>query len=173
MLWLFWENPALAGRDKELEWTRDLWRDKGMRFLHWLFLPMNILCGVLLFVIGWAVDGAAFGWSLFIWGFCLRTVFVWHGTWFVNSVTHVWGYRNYKTTDNSRNTWWVALLTFGEGWHNNHHADQRAAAHGHRWWEFDITYYTIKIMSWCGLAWDVVKPRYKDRIVRPPMRSTA
>ncbi|MCC6486325.1 MAG: acyl-CoA desaturase, partial [Candidatus Hydrogenedentes bacterium] len=79
-------------------------------------------------------------------------------TWLVNSATHLWGYRNYRTSDNSRNTWWVALITFGEGWHNNHHADQRSAAHGHKWWEFDMTYITIKIMQWVGLARNVVHP---------------
>ena len=71
----------------------------------------------------------------------------------------MWGYKNYETTDDSRNNWWVALITYGEGWHNNHHAHQRSAAHGHRWWELDVSYLTIRAMELVGLASDVVKPR--------------
>ena len=68
----------------------------------------------------------------------------------------MWGYRNYETSDDSRNNWWVALFTYGEGWHNNHHAFPRMARHGHRWWEIDITYATIWLMKRLGLAWEVV-----------------
>jgi stearoyl-CoA desaturase (delta-9 desaturase) len=103
--------------------------------------------------------GLQFGISLLVWGVFFRTVFVWHATWAVNSVTHVLGYRNYETTDASRNFWPVALVGYGEGWHNNHHADQRAAAHGHKWWEIDMTYATICLMERFGLARDVVRPR--------------
>src|SRR3954462_4002073 len=86
----------------------------------------------------------------------VRTVYVWHITWAVNSVTHRWGYRNYETGENSRNNWIVALLTNGEGWHNNHHANQRSASHGHHWWEIDLTYWTILLLRAVGLATDVV-----------------
>ena len=86
----------------------------------------------------------------------VRMVIVFHVTWFVNSASHIWGYRNYDTTDNSRNLWWVGLLAFGEGWHNNHHAFQRMAKHGHRWWEVDVTYWAILGMERVGLAWNVV-----------------
>jgi sn-2 palmitoyl-lipid 9-desaturase len=79
-----------------------------------------------------------------------------HVTWFVNSATHMWGYRNYETTDDSRNLWWVGILAYGEGWHNNHHAFQRMAKHGHRWWEIDMTYWTILTLERLGLAWNVV-----------------
>src|SRR6185503_1643119 len=88
--------------------------------------------------------GARFGASLVVWGVVVRTVVVWHITWSINSVTHLWGYRSYETGENSRNNWIVALMSNGEGWHNNHHADQRSAAHGHRWWELDVTYTTIR-----------------------------
>ena len=101
------------------------------------------------------------GWSLVIWGMFVRLVTVLHATWFVNSASHMWGYRNYETTDDSRNNWWVAILSYGEGWHNNHHAYPRMAMHGHRWWEFDMTYKAIQAMQLCGLAWDVVD--YKSR----------
>ena len=76
----------------------------------------------------------------------------------------MWGYQNYESGDNSRNTWWVALLSFGEGWHNNHHADQTSAAHGHRWFEFDITHLFIRTLARLGLAWDVVEPRRTHKI---------
>ncbi len=104
-------------------------------------------------------DGLRVGWSWMVWGVFARTIFTLHVTWAVNSVGHLWGYRNYATRDNSRNSWWVALCTFGEGWHNNHHADQRSARHGHRWWELDMSWITIRIMERMGLAWDVIGPR--------------
>ena len=85
-----------------------------------------------------------------VWGVFVRTVLTWHITWSVNSFTHVWGYRNYETDDNSRNNWLVGLWANGEGWHNNHHADQRAAAHGHKWWEFDVTWLTIRVLEKVG-----------------------
>lgn len=115
------------------------------------------------FIVGWAMTGeflggVQFGLSLLVWGVFVRTVLVWHITWSVNSVTHMWGYRNYDTDENSKNNWFVGLVSNGEGWHNNHHADQRSAAHGHRWWEFDVTYLTIKALSLVGLAKDIVKP---------------
>ncbi|GAG40664.1 unnamed protein product, partial [marine sediment metagenome] len=110
---------------------------------------------------GSAAAGAQFGASLLVWGVLLRTVIGWHIAWSVNSITHMWGYRNYPTSDNSRNNWIVGLLSNGEGWHNNHHADQRSAAHGHKWWELDVTYLTIRAMAALGLAKDVVRPRGK------------
>ena len=93
-----------------------------------------------------------------MWGVFVRTVLVWHITWSVNSVTHLWGYRNYETDDDSRNNWLVGLISNGEGWHNNHHADPRSAAHGHRWWEFDVTWLTIQFLERIGLATHVVPP---------------
>jgi stearoyl-CoA desaturase (delta-9 desaturase) len=118
------------------------------------------MAGVLV-AAGWLYGGWWMAASFLVWGLFVRLVFVLHSTWFVNSASHMWGYRNYQTTDDSRNNWWVALLTYGEGWHNNHHAHQRSAAHGHRWWEIDVTFATIRLMQWCGLAWDVVD--YKRR----------
>jgi stearoyl-CoA desaturase (delta-9 desaturase) len=81
-----------------------------------------------------------------------------HATWTVNSASHVWGYRNFETADASRNLWWVAIITFGEGWHNNHHAQHRSAMHGMKWWEFDLTFEIIRLMKMTGLAWDLVLP---------------
>jgi stearoyl-CoA desaturase (delta-9 desaturase) len=127
-----------------------------MRFLDRTFILWHIGLGVVLFAIGYALSGTYMGMSLLVYGLFLRLVYVLHATWFVNSATHLWGYRNYETTDHSRNLWWVALLTYGEGWHNNHHAFQRMARHGHRWWEIDVTYGVILLLEKVGLAWNVV-----------------
>jgi fatty-acid desaturase len=107
---------------------------------------------------GSALDAVQFGASLLVWGVFLRTVLVWHITWSVNSVTHLWGYRNYDTDDFSRNNVIIGLISNGEGWHNNHHADPRSARHGHLWWEFDVTWLTIRLLAACGLAREVATP---------------
>lgn len=141
--------------------ARDLQRDVIMRWIDRLhFLPQFILAGVL-FTVGHFTLEAGLSWL--VWGCFVRTVWVYHVTWFVNSASHTWGYQNFETGDNSRNTWWVALLGFGEGWHNNHHAMQRSASHGMRWWEIDTTYWVIKVMSWFGLAYDIVGTDGKTR----------
>ncbi len=98
---------------------------------------------------------------------------MYHATWLVNSAAHTWGYRNFETSDDSRNNWWVALVSFGEGWHNNHHAQQRSAAHGMRWFEFDITYLTIRLMQTVGLAWKVVSPVRPGQATNLPARHLA
>jgi hypothetical protein len=120
-----------------------------------------------LFAVGFAFEllssgsflqAVQFGFSLLIWGVFVRTVVVWHVTWSVNSLAHLFGYRNYNTSDDSRNNWFVALMTFGEGWHNNHHADARSARHGHRWFEIDLTFSVIQLLECVGLATNVVRP---------------
>jgi fatty-acid desaturase len=108
----------------------------------------------------WTVDGLQLGLSLLVWGVLARTVLVWHVTWSINSLTHMFGYRSYDTHDHSRNNWLVAVLSSGEGWHNNHHADPASASNRHRWWEFDPTYAVIRVMAFCGLASDIKKPRH-------------
>jgi len=142
-----------------LRWAPDLARDAGMRFLHRTFLLWHFLLAAALMAAGYAWTGWPGACSMLVWGMFVRLVFVWHGTWFVNSATHLWGYRNYETKDDSRNLWWVALLSYGEGWHNNHHAKPRLANHGHRWWEIDLTYRTIRAMERLGLVWNVVDSR--------------
>jgi stearoyl-CoA desaturase (delta-9 desaturase) len=134
----------------------DLLKDRGMLLLHKLFVPMHVALGAIFYAVGYFGWDSYTGMSFLVWGMFVRLIYVLHVTWFVNSATHMWGYRNYKTTDDSTNLWWVGLLAFGEGWHNNHHAFQRMAKHGHRWWEFDITYHTIQLLEKCGLAWNVV-----------------
>jgi stearoyl-CoA desaturase (delta-9 desaturase) len=103
-----------------------------------------------------------------LWGFFASTVAVYHGTFLVNSVCHLFGTRRFQTTDASRNNWWVALLTFGEGWHNNHHHYPTAARQGFQWWELDVSYLVLKGLSKVGLVWDLREPTpralAKDRI---------
>jgi stearoyl-CoA desaturase (delta-9 desaturase) len=87
-----------------------------------------------------------------VYGVFVRTVIMWHSTWLVNSATHLWGYRNYRTPDNSRNNWWVAILAWGEGWHNNHHAEQWAAKFGRRIWEIDVSWLIVRVLAAFRLA---------------------
>ncbi len=168
--WLFVENRETTNASFYDRYARDVLRDplymRIERRLMWLWIylahaALFFLAGL---AIGWLTTGrywggVQFGASLLVWGVLARTVLVWHVTWSVNSLTHLWGYRNYRTDDNSRNNWLVALLAHGEGWHNNHHAEQASAAHGHRWWEIDITYLTIRLLEAIGLAKNVVRPR--------------
>ncbi|MGD8860273.1 MAG: acyl-CoA desaturase [Myxococcales bacterium] len=108
-------------------------------------------------VLGVAV-WAAFGWSALFMGYFLSLVLAWHCTYFINSLTHLFGRRRYVTTDTSRNSFILALVTFGEGWHNNHHYYQSSANQGFFWWEIDISYYVLKLLSWVGLVKDLRNP---------------
>jgi stearoyl-CoA desaturase (delta-9 desaturase) len=95
-----------------------------------------------------------------MWGIFFRTVVGLHSTWLVNSATHMWGSQRFLTGDNSRNSFWVAILTFGEGWHNNHHAMPRSVRHGIAWYEIDPNWYGIWALRKLGLAWDVCLPKF-------------
>lgn len=172
MGWVYIENREINSLANYDRYARDVLRDPYYfsleRKLAWVWINLAqwsvfFLAG---FGAGWAMTGQAmagvqFGLSLLVWGVWLRTVAVWHITWSVNSLAHVWGYQNYETGENSRNNWFVALVSNGEGWHNNHHADQCSAAHGHRWWEFDVTYLTILLLEKLGLAREIVRPNAK------------
>ncbi|MEM6468236.1 MAG: acyl-CoA desaturase [Planctomycetota bacterium] len=141
-------------------WAPDLYKLRGMRMMDYLFLPIHFASGLILFAAGYAFGGMELGVSLVVWGMFVRLVTVLHATWLVNSASHMWGYRNYETTDDSRNNWFVAIIAYGEGWHNNHHAHPRMAKHGHNWWEFDITWQSIRLLRAVGLVWDVVDYRF-------------
>ena len=95
------------------------------------------------------------GWQMLVWGFFISSTVLLHATLFINSLAHVWGNRPFETEDDSRNNFWLALLTLGEGWHNNHHRYMGAARQGFHWWEIDPTYYGLKILSWLGIIWDL------------------
>lgn len=105
-----------------------------------------------------AAMAAAFGWAGFAWGFVVSTVLLWHGTFTINSLSHVFGSRRYSTTDTSRNNLWLALITLGEGWHNNHHAYQSSTRQGFHWWEIDVSYYALRALSWVGVTRDLREP---------------
>jgi len=140
-----------------LEAVPDLARYPELRFLDRFDSLVPILLGLALYLTGeWlaayrpglGTDGP----QLFIWGFCLSTVVLFHATFTVNSLAHRFGSRRYKTGDDSRNNFWLALLTLGEGWHNNHHHYPGSARQGFYWWEIDITYYTLCLMQALGLV---------------------
>jgi stearoyl-CoA desaturase (delta-9 desaturase) len=122
----------------------DLIKDRFHIWLNRLYWLPLVLLGLVLLAFG--------GWSYLMWGIFFRVTFNLHATWLVNSATHMWGTRRFSTSDDSRNNWWVALLTFGEGWHNNHHAHPTAARHGLAWYEIDINWWGIRVMQFLGLA---------------------
>ena len=161
MLWIVWKRKRVDREKHWHRWAPDLARDTAIRALVPWFLPLHFALAAILGGIGYLLGGSSMALSFVVWGVFVRLVFVMHSTWFVNSASHMWGYRNYETTDDSRNNWWVALITYGEGWHNNHHAYPRMAAHGHRWWELDATFAFVRLLRAVGLAWDVVD--YKKR----------
>ena len=138
------------------KYAPDLAKD---RFYVWLnnnhWIPVAVLA-VLLLVIG--------GPPMMLWGICVRVVFGLHATWLVNSATHMWGSRRFATRDDSRNNWWVALITFGEGWHNNHHAHPTSARHGLAWYEFDPTWITLKLLRLFGVARSIQVAKMTSRL---------
>lgn len=147
---IWWLFAARTPAERELlfdRFTPDLKRDPMMMFFERTYFFWLVASGVVLYALG--------GWSWLLWGLCLRMVAMYHSTWFVNSATHIWGYRNYETKDESRNLWWVAVASYGEGWHNNHHAHPHTARAGHRWWELDPTFWSIRALQAVGLAYDV------------------
>jgi stearoyl-CoA desaturase (delta-9 desaturase) len=141
---------APQNHDTDLDRIKDLARYPELRFLdRYYYLPAVALAAGLYFAGG--------VWALY-WGFAVSTTLLWHGTFTINSLTHVFGNRRYVTTDNSRNNLLLALITLGEGWHNNHHYYQRATNQGFFWWEIDVTFYVLKVLSWVGLVWDLHVP---------------
>ncbi len=159
ILWLAFHTHNGDRKAYLQRWVPDLYRERGMRILDLLFLPLHIATGLALFGAGYYFGGMELGVSLVVYGMFVRLVGVLHATWMVNSASHIWGYKNYETTDDSRNNWLVAIVAYGEGWHNNHHAYPRMAKHGHKWWEFDITWHAIRLLRALGLVWDVVDYR--------------
>src|SRR5581483_12044380 len=118
---------------------KDLMKYPELRIVdrYWYLAP--ILLGVTLWLVG--------GWFALFWGFFVSTTLLWHGTFTINSLTHMFGRRRYVTTDNSKNSFLLALITHGEGWHNNHHYYQRACNQGFFWWEIDVTYYVLRVLE--------------------------
>ncbi len=147
---ILWDDLRDWARYPELRWLENY---------HWV---PGIVLGVTCFLIG--------GWSGLVWGFLISTILVYHATFTINSLSHLFGKRRYNTPDDSRNNIWLALITLGEGWHNNHHHYQSSANQGFFWWEIDISYYVIRLLGLCGLVWDIRKPGEKAirfRLVQP------
>ncbi len=155
ILWLFVKAPREQRQKLFQRYVPELVDRPMLQFfertqVYWLFLMAGALMGL-----GYLIGGPFGAVSFFFWAVCVRMVIAYHSTWFVNSATHLWGYRNYDTRDASRNLWWVAMLAYGEGWHNNHHAHPNAANAGHRKWELDPTFWVIRLLQKCGLATNV------------------
>jgi fatty-acid desaturase len=145
--WILFGQAHHNDTARMARYAPDLAKEPFYRWLttyHWL--PLTVL-GFTLLAIG--------GWGLVNWAIFLRVVLGLHSTWLVNSATHLWGRRRFATKDDSRNSWWVALLTFGEGWHNNHHAHPTSARHGLAWYELDVTWIQLRLLQALGLVWDV------------------
>lgn len=144
----------------DLKFVRDLLKYPELRWLDRFDIIVPVVLAVGLFFFGVMLENVAphlgtTGWQMLIWGFFISTVFCYHGTYTINSLSHVFGWQRYHTGDSSRNNWLLALITLGEGWHNNHHHYPSAARQGFYWWEIDITYYLLKLLAWLGIIWDL------------------
>jgi sn-1 stearoyl-lipid 9-desaturase len=158
LTWIFRKNENIPSLQEQKRYTPDLWADPFYTTMRYLYIPLQAGLALLLFVLG--------GWSWVVWGIFVRLVFTYHATWLVNSAAHAFGYRTYRTPDRSTNSWWVALMSWGEGWHNNHHAFPFSARHGLRWFEIDVTWWTIKLMAAMRLVDKVRVPtrQMRDRL---------
>jgi stearoyl-CoA desaturase (Delta-9 desaturase) len=163
-----WVMGKSAFRTEEKQ-IPDLIKYPELRWLDRFDLAVPVLLGAVMFFGGMALEKYAPGlhtnaMQLLIWGFFVSTVVLFHGTVTINSLSHLWGSRRYQTKDDSRNNWFLAIITLGEGWHNNHHHFPGSARQGFFWWEYDVTFYVLKAMSYCGLIWDLktVPPEFKN-----------
>lgn len=158
IMWILRPQEDSFVFEKYSKYAPDLAREAYYRWLDRYFILLQVPLAILLYVLG--------GWPFVLYGVFGRVVLLWHSTWFVNSATHCWGYRNFNAEDNARNLWWVSLLTYGEGWHNNHHTFPRSAQTGWYWWEIDITWMTIRLLQRLGLATKVKKIPMSHRLDR-------
>jgi stearoyl-CoA desaturase (delta-9 desaturase) len=162
--WLYKPNDAMPEDEELLRFVPDLISDRFYRSLPYTQWIFHIGLAALLFAFG--------GWSWVIWGIFVRLVVSYHITWLVNSASHSVGYRTFRTRDLSTNCWWVALLAWGEGWHNNHHAFPYSARHGLRWFEMDLTWWSIKALRLFKLA-DQIRIPSAQALSRPVSESAA
>jgi stearoyl-CoA desaturase (delta-9 desaturase) len=154
--WIIFGEAQHSDTARLARYAPDLSKDPFYRWLstyHWV--PLTVLGFGLL---AWG------GWGMVNWAIFLRVTVGLHATWMINSATHMFGRRRFETDDDSRNVWWVALLTFGEGWHNNHHAHPVSARHGLAWYEFDWTWVSLKVLKAVGLVWDVKVAKVKQTL---------
>jgi len=163
MGWVLTGTAQRYDKTVRQHYAPDLASDPVHVWIERLYYVPIILLGLALLAMG--------GWSMLFCGIFLRVTFSLHTTWLVNSATHKWGRRRFETDEDSRNSWWVALLSFGEGWHNNHHAHPASARHGLRWYEFDLNWVGIRTLQLFGLARAIKRVRfnhakYKWQLVR-------
>ena len=152
-----------------LHLVKDLKKFPELMFLerHYLFVPLTM--GATMFGAGMLLNyyfpalGTS-GFQMLVWGFIISTVLLYHGTFTVNSLTHVYGNRRWETSDDSKNSFLISLITLGEGWHNNHHRFPSSERNGFYWWEFDPTHYILKFLSWFRIVWDLRTP--PDRVYK-------
>ncbi|MGH9805576.1 MAG: acyl-CoA desaturase [Candidatus Acidiferrales bacterium] len=150
MFWILWMPRGAAREAIANRYAPDLLQVPFYRSLERLHHWPTILLGVLLYLLG--------GWPFVVWGVFVRLVLIYHCTWLVNSAGHAFGGATFRTNDLSTNCWWVALISYGEGWHNNHHAFPTSARHGLKFWEIDLAYGFIRTLKALGLAWDLSLP---------------
>ncbi len=165
--WLLFGQSLHAQTQALANYAPDLGRDRFHVWLskyHWL--PISV-SAVLLVALGWLFGGPVNGLAMLLWGVFLRVTLGLHATWLVNSATHMWGSRRFPTRDGSRNNWWVALLTGGEGWHNNHHAHPVSARHGLTWYELDTNFWGIWLLARLGLARKVQVAKFDPANPKP------
>ncbi len=161
----FWRSHmgwflSIRGFAPDLRFVRDLLKFPELRWLDRFDILIPLALALAMFLLGVVLAHAApwlktGGMQMLVWGFFISTVVCWHATYTINSLSHLFGRQRYRTGDTSRNNWLLALLTLGEGWHNNHHYYPVAARQGFYWWEYDATFYLLKLMSWLGLIWDL------------------
>ena len=152
--WLF----SAAGRAEQPRYAKDLLRDRGLRVIAKLFLPLVLLSLAVPALAGWLLIGGWYGFFAgFVWGGAVRIFLLHHVTFSINSICHFWGRRRFASSDESRNVWWLSWLSFGESWHNNHHACPTSAFHGLRKTEIDPGGWLIWLLEKAGLAWNVVR----------------
>ena len=161
--WLF-DSQALADRNR---YAKDIVDDRGMRIISWLFVPTVIASLVVPGLVGWAWIGGRYGFLAgLVWGGAVRILLLHHVTWSINSICHFWGRQPFAVRDESRNVWWLSWLSFGESWHNNHHAFPSSAFHGLRARQIDPGSWVIRALELCGLAWHVVRIPPERQAVR-------
>ncbi len=153
---VWWSHVGwvISGRFRDAPAMKDFERYPELRVLDTFFTWVpGISLGVLCYLLA--------DWSGVVWSFLIGTVLLYHATFLVNSACHLFGTRRYETTDQSKNCWWAAILTMGEGWHNNHHHYQSCARQGFKWWEIDMSYYIIRALGLVRLVWDIREPTEK------------
>jgi stearoyl-CoA desaturase (Delta-9 desaturase) len=154
---------SLDSQPTDVRLISNLLRYSELRWLDKYYLLPPLMLAAATFLLGLLLDRyfpglGTSGWQMLVWGFFISTVLLYHGTFTVNSVAHLFGSRRFETADNSRNNFLVALITLGEGWHNNHHHYPTSERQGFYWWEIDVSHYTLRALAWAGVVSDLRKP---------------